>query len=178
MIRSTVARLIIRNTALVSTGVLAGAFTYARIAVSPTFRAVPMDVHLTFRVALMAMNAPFMQALMGLGAVTSIAFAFASDGRARIVAALAGLSALTSLLVTRFGNVPINERIKTWHIGSLPANYEAQLNRWETFHDIRTVAAVLAFILLLTAVELANRGARAGVAALSSERNVLENATN
>ncbi|MFJ9371171.1 hypothetical protein ACIRRA_43150, partial [Nocardia sp. NPDC101769] len=60
---------------------------------------------------------------------------------------------------------------------SMAANYEAQLNRWETFHDIRTVAAVLAFILL-TAVEMANRETRAGVAALSSERNVLENATN
>ncbi|MFJ9364875.1 anthrone oxygenase family protein [Nocardia sp. NPDC101769] len=158
MSRSTVTTVLVRNTALVSTGILAGAFTYARVAVSPTFRAVPMDVHLTFRVALMAMNAPFMQALMGLGAVTSLVFAYTGRGRARIVAAIAGGAALTSLLVTRFGNVPINERIKTWHIGSLPANYEDQLNRWETFHDIRTAAAVLAFILLLTAVEMAKSG--------------------
>lgn len=160
MSRSTITALIVRNTALVSTGILAGAFAYARAAVSPTFRAVPMDVHLTFRVALMAMNAPFMQALMGLGVVTSLAFAFTARGRARIVAAIAAASALTSLLVTRFGNVPINQRMKTWHPDSLPANYENQLDRWDTFHDIRTAAAVLAFLLLVTAVELARNAAR------------------
>jgi uncharacterized membrane protein len=152
MTRSETISRMVRGVALFATGILAGAFFYARVAVSPTFRAVPMDVHLKFRVALMAMNAPFMQSLMGLAALTSLAVAVLSAGSTRMFAASASASALVSLLVTRFGNVPINEQMKRWRLDALPPDTTQLLDRWDVFHDIRTAAALLSFALLLVAL--------------------------
>ena len=107
--------------ALLSTGLLAGTFYYATSNVLPTFSEVPTDIHLAFRTALMKHNALNMQLLMASGIVTSawLAWRF-RDTPAFYIALLGSLLALTSLLVTRFGNVPINMQIKTWNITSHP----------------------------------------------------------
>ncbi|MBF4998444.1 DUF1772 domain-containing protein [Nocardia sp. BSTN01] len=55
-------------------------------------------------------------------------------------------------LVTRFGNVPINQQIKRWAVGTPPADYADILRRWELFHFTRTGCAVMAFILVIVAV--------------------------
>lgn len=146
------------GSALLSTGLLAGAFSYALVSVVPTFDAVPLDVHLQYRTALMRMNGIFMQALMAVSLLTSFWLAVTMRARARWYAAGAGLLALTSLLVTRFGNVPINGKIKTWSAASLPPDHAELLRRWEVFHDIRTATAVAAFLLLVVLVNAARPG--------------------
>ncbi|WP_433789645.1 anthrone oxygenase family protein [Actinoplanes sp. CA-252034] len=146
--------------ALLCAGLLAGAFGYARVCVVPTFNAVPIDVHLTYRIALMDMNGIFMQAVMGLTIVSSAVWAVVLRGRARWGAAGAGLLALTALLVTRFGNVPINGEIRTWAATGLPADYADRLARWEAWHDVRTVAALAAFVVLLVVTQGLTTGAR------------------
>ena len=151
--------------ALLCSGLLAGAFFYARVCVVPTFGAVPVDVHLVYRVALMDMNGIFMQGVMGLTIVTSAVYAASSRGRARWGAAGAALLALISLLVTRFGNVPINGEIRTWPVTGPPAGYTGRLARWETFHDVRTVAAIAAFVLLLVVTQWVGASIRGRAAA-------------
>jgi hypothetical protein len=59
--------------------------------------------------------------------------------------------ALTSLAVTRFGNVPINRQMQTWSATAPPSNYLEQLHRWTVFHGIRTGTAALSFLLALSA---------------------------
>jgi len=153
--RRGIAGRIAQALALLSTGLLAGAFAYALATVTPTFEAVPMEVHLTFRTALMRMNSPFMQALMAVSLLSSFWLATTRRGVARWCAAGAGVLALTSLLVTRLGNVPINGKIRTWSATSLPPEHADLLQRWEVYHDIRTATAVGAFLLLLFVVDRA-----------------------
>ncbi|MFI1347372.1 anthrone oxygenase family protein [Streptomyces lydicus] len=66
-----------------------------------------------------------------------------------MLAGAAALLALASFLITRFGNVPINGRIKQWARTAAPADHAETLRRWELFNDLRTLAAFAAFVLLI-----------------------------
>jgi uncharacterized membrane protein len=144
--------------ALLSTGLLAGAMGYGAVNVVQTFKAVPLDVRLTFHTALMRMNGPVVQTVMGLALVSSLVLAVLLRGRPRLLAGGAGALVAVSFLVTRFGNVPINGKIKTWDVASLPADHAELLQRWELFNVVRTVAALAAFILMLVIADRAGTG--------------------
>jgi len=147
--------------ALLSNGMLAGAFGYALVCIVPTFEAVPLAVHLAYRTALMDMNGIFMQGLMGLSILASAGLALAlTDRGTRLAAGAAALLTLTSFLVTRLGNVPINGEIRSWSATNPPADWAERLQRWQVFHDVRTAAAIGAFIVLLVATENAGRRRR------------------
>jgi uncharacterized membrane protein len=47
------------------------------------------------------------------------------------------------------GPVPINNRIKLWTPANLPANWQSQERRWDLYHWVRTVALIVAFVLLV-----------------------------
>ncbi|SCG39659.1 DUF1772 domain-containing protein [Micromonospora halophytica] len=141
-----------RGLALLFTGLLAGAFGYGAVNVVQTFKAVPLDVRLAFHTALMRMNGPVIQSTMALAFLSSLVLAVLMHGFARRVAATASVLVATSFLVTRLGNVPINGRIKVWAVTGAPPDHAAILRRWELFNDVRTVAALVAFLLLLTLV--------------------------
>ncbi|MBS1689802.1 MAG: DUF1772 domain-containing protein, partial [Bacteroidetes bacterium] len=134
--------------ALLATGLLSGAFMYGFLNVVPTFYEVPLNVHLIYRVQLMRHNGITMQTLMGLSFITPIWYAVLCKGSraAKSFAILAACMALATFLITRFGNVPINQVIKTWLPSNHPANWEAVLQRWDTFNFIRTLTAVACFI--------------------------------
>ncbi|MEV4493460.1 anthrone oxygenase family protein [Micromonospora coxensis] len=142
----------VRGLALLFTGLLAGAFGYGAVNVVQTFKAVPLDVRLTFHTALMRMNGPVIQSTMALAFLSSLVLAVLARGAARRVAASASVLVAVSFLVTRLGNVPINGRIKVWAVSGAPPDHAAILRRWELFNDIRTVAALVAFLLLLALV--------------------------
>jgi uncharacterized membrane protein len=148
-----------RAAALLTTGLLAGAFLYGWAIVIPTFAAVPLDIHLVFRTELMKSNAPLMQTLMGSALATSVWYALAIRDKARWAAAGAAVLALISLVVTRFGNVPINLEIKEWARGPLDPGYQDRLRAWEALNDARVAAAVGALVLLVVAVDLSRSGA-------------------
>jgi uncharacterized membrane protein len=140
--------------ALLGTGLLAGALFYGWANVTPTFAAVPLDVHLTFRVELMNRNAVVVQALMAVAFGAALWLTIAAGGRVRVCAA--GATALTAatFLVTRFGNVPYNEEMRRWLAGSLAPDYQEQLQVWGVFNDIRVATAAAAFALLIAAVTI------------------------
>ncbi|MEV4713085.1 DUF1772 domain-containing protein [Micromonospora sp. NPDC049374] len=139
----------VRALAVFSTGLLAGALGYGAVNVVQTFQAVPLDVRLTFHTALMRMNGPVVQTTMGVALVSSLVLALLVRRRLRIPAGAAVAGILTSFLVTRFGNVPINAQIKVWAAGSIPADHATLLARWEMFNVVRTVAAIAAFVLVV-----------------------------
>jgi uncharacterized membrane protein len=139
--------------ALLSTGLLAGAFAYGFFTVVPTFYEVPLEVHLTYRDALMRHNGIYMQIAMAVSILAPLWWAFVMDGpkSSRGLAISASLLAAISFVVTRFGNVPINRMIKTWSAGGPPADYERLLSRWLIFNDLRTATAVIGFACVIVA---------------------------
>jgi uncharacterized membrane protein len=141
---------LVTGLALLSTGLLAGAFGYGAVNVQTTFNAVPLDVRLTFHSALMKMNGPVMQTTMALAALSSLTLTVLTRGRPRYLTGAAGVLAVVSFLITRFGNVPINGQIKVWAVSTPPADYASILQRWEVFNVARTLTAVAAFVLIIT----------------------------
>jgi len=137
---------------LLSSGLLAGAFFYAFINVVPTFKDVSQNVHLIFRTALMRHNGITMPVLMVLSIFTSLLFALTvnqGEKNIRVIAFLSGFFALASFLTTRFGNVPINQIIKTWIPEAPPKEWKLMIRRWDFFHYIRTITAFASFVSLL-----------------------------
>ncbi|WP_084735746.1 DUF1772 domain-containing protein [Actinophytocola xinjiangensis] len=137
--------------ALLSTGLLAGAFGYGAVNIATTFHAVPLDVRLTFHSALMRMNGPVMQTTMATAALSTVALAVLTRGRRRWLVGAAGALAIASFLVTRLGNVPINGRIKVWAVEGPPADHAEILSRWDAFNITRTLTALAAFALVIGA---------------------------
>lgn len=141
---------------MLATGLLAGAFFYALLNILPTFYEVPVNVHLVFRTQLMTHNGITMQALMALSIITPFWYARLCKHfkRTRNLAYLSSVLALGSLLVTRFGNVPINQVIKTWvHMPVPPENWKAILHQWDIYHAIRTICAFLCSVLFISTTQ-------------------------
>jgi hypothetical protein len=61
---------------LISTGFLAGVFTYALFAIIPAWNEVAREVHFTYRVALMRHNAIVMQSIMAVGITAPLGWAW------------------------------------------------------------------------------------------------------
>lgn len=122
---------LIQGLALLSTGLLAGAFGCGAVKLVPSFDEVPLDMRLSFHSELMRMDGITMQAAMAVSALSSLALATLTRGRARLLAGTAGLLALASFLTTRLGKVPVNGRIKEWALTSAPADHAEILRRWE-----------------------------------------------
>ncbi len=139
--------------ALLSTGLLTRAFAYGFFTVVPTFYEVPLEVHLIYRTALMRHNGIYMQIAMAASILAPLWWAFAMSGpmSSRWLAISASLLAAISFVVTRFGNVPINQMIKTWSAAAPPPDFERLLGRWLVFNDIRTAAAAVGFACIVIA---------------------------
>ena len=60
-------------------------------------------------------------------------------------------------LITAFGNVPINNQIKTWSISSPPSAWIDLSAEWWRFQSARTVAAICGLSLLIIAVVHSSR---------------------
>src|SRR5271163_721623 len=138
---------------LMSTGILAGVFAYALFAIIPAWNEVPRAVHFTYRVALMPHNAVVMQSIMLIGIVAPLwwAWTIRAMPAARACAVAASIMNVTAVLVTRFGNVPINQLIRKWLTEPRPANYLEALHRWTVFNNVRSAAAMFGFVLILIA---------------------------
>ncbi|WP_406266491.1 DUF1772 domain-containing protein [Nocardia sp. NBC_00881] len=149
-----------RTFALLFSGLLAGAFGYGAVNVLYAFRRVPLDVRFTFHTALMSVNGLVMQALMGLTIFSTLVLALRSTARYRWFAGGAAVLAVAALVITRLGNVPINQHIKVWAVSGPPADYATILARWEAFHFARTACAVGAFLLVVMLTLLPTKEAR------------------
>ncbi|WP_157254145.1 anthrone oxygenase family protein [Nonomuraea typhae] len=150
----------IHGAALLATGLLAGAFGYGAANVIPTFGAVALDVRLTFHTTMMTMNEPVMQSAMALAILSTFGLAIAARGPARRLALGAGALALTSLLITVFGNIPLHAYFRKWAAGPVPDGYAEIFQRWELFHTLRTFTALIAFVLIVAVAVVARPSAR------------------
>jgi hypothetical protein len=110
-------------------------------------------VHFTYRVALMRHNAVVMQSMMVVGILAPLWWAWTIRAMpvARTCAVAAAMMNVTAVLVTRFGNVPINQLVRKWLTAPPPANYLEALHRWTVFNNVRSAAVVFGFVLILVA---------------------------
>jgi hypothetical protein len=147
---------ILQGLSLLLTGLLAGVFYYGTFTVIPAFYQVPLTVHLQYRVELMNHNAVYVQLLTAFSIIAPVAYAIAvrQNVQLRNLALSAAIAALISILVTRFGNVPINRMIRVWELGTAPANWREILNGWNRFNYIRTFFAMASFILMIIASQV------------------------
>jgi hypothetical protein len=65
---------------LISTGFLAGVFTYAFFAIIPAWNEVAREVHFAYRVALIRHNAIVMQSIMAVGIIAPVWWAWTIRG--------------------------------------------------------------------------------------------------
>lgn len=148
--------LAVRRLTLLCTGLLAGALCYGAANLVPAFGAVPLELRLDFHTELMRMNGITVQGAMALSAVGSFVLTLPAFGpdrlRERILAGTAGLLTVATFLITRFGNVPINARIKEWAATVPPDGHAEVLRRWELFNLGRTGTAVAALAVLICAL--------------------------
>jgi hypothetical protein len=65
-----------------------------------------------------------------------------------IVLLIASLFFISCILISRFGNQPINKIILTWTTDSLPANLSEIREKWWSFHIMRTISELIALFLV------------------------------
>ncbi|NUS72114.1 MAG: DUF1772 domain-containing protein [Corynebacteriales bacterium] len=152
--KNPVAHQLLAGLALLSTGLLAGTFVYGAVNLVAAFNDVPLQTRLTFHTSLMRMNGIVVQTFMGTAIISAILLCIFSRGADRYLALAASVLASAALLITRFGNVPINRKIREWSTGAIPSNHATILERWEMFNNMRTAAGVLAFICVIAIVLL------------------------
>ena len=141
---------------LALSGLIAVTFFYGTFCVLPAFYEVSSTIHLGFRTTLMQHN----KFLVMLLVVLAIGFNFVyyinirKTGKAGAACLLALMCTLVSLIITRFGSVPINIVMKTWEASSPPADWLTVLKKWDLYNAIRTATSITGFILLLLTNEI------------------------
>ncbi len=137
---------------LALSGLIAGTFFYGTFCVLPAFYEVPSTIHLGFRTTLMQHNKFLVVSAIGFNFVYYINIR--KTGKAATACLLALACTLASLIITRFGSVPINIVMKTWEAASPPADWLTILKKWDLYNAIRTATSIAAFILLLLTNEI------------------------
>ena len=134
-------------------GLLAGALFIIDYGVRGPITVLAEGPHIQVRQALIeklrvVVPAIFLPAIL-LGAATTVldgfgpGFAFRGAGLLVVV---------TSFALTLRGTAPINHAIRSWEPSAPPANWQALVSRWERLDRARTLAAITAFALFLTAM--------------------------
>lgn len=75
---------------------------------------------------------------------------------------VAGACMVAVALITAFGNIPINNQIRTWSISSPPAAWVDLSAEWWRFQSARAAAAICGLSLLILAAVLPTRHQRGG----------------
>jgi predicted membrane channel-forming protein YqfA (hemolysin III family) len=52
------------------------------------------------------------------------------------------------MVISRFGNQPINDSTMTWNPASIPGNWTILRDKWWSFHIMRTIFELMALILI------------------------------
>ena len=93
--------------------------------------------------------------VLGLAAfalVVALAIEMRRDRRTLILLIVAALFLAAAGLVTRFANQPINELVMGWSATTLPADWTAIRDRWQSWHLVRVICSIAALATLSAAL--------------------------
>lgn len=91
-----------------------------------------------------------MVSMVIIATVITIISAFQQKKNRPVFIALlfAALSFIGCILISRFGNKPIDDVIMTWKPESLPADWTTLRDNWRQFHIMRTMTELIALVLI------------------------------
>jgi hypothetical protein len=66
-----------------------------------------------------------------------------------IALVIAALFFISCIVISRFGNQPINNLVMTWTANSFPDNWDEVRDNWWSFHIMRTLAELIALCIVV-----------------------------
>ncbi|WP_411139476.1 anthrone oxygenase family protein [Streptomyces sp. x-80] len=131
----------------VTSGLVAGVLFAVALSVLPALRAMPPDRYLHAHQLLGRNWDPTMPVIVLGSFAADAALAASAGGRGRPEFAAAAVLLLLVSVVSHFGNVPINRRVKETDPDAVPADWHDPRPLWRRWHLVRTVLAVAAAAL-------------------------------
>jgi uncharacterized membrane protein len=133
-----------------SAGLLAGEEFIIRFGVRGPLAALDPAPHIRLRQSLIRTLRVLVPALLAVTLLSAIATAVVTGLAPGWTFRAAGLAALVLfIMVTLAGTVPINQAVLVWNPQAPPPDWQAAIRRWERLDDVRTAAAVAAFVCFL-----------------------------
>lgn len=88
--------------------------------------------------------------LVIIATVVSITSAYIQRQHKAVFIALisATVFLVSCIFISRFGNLPIQKEMLTWNANSYPENWAILRDKWWSFHIIRTIAELIALVLV------------------------------
>jgi hypothetical protein len=139
---------------IVCSALVAGMFHGPWAALSRSMKTFTPEVFLAIVDRMNRNMAPLMTVLMPATLLSIIPVLFLSyrdERRVFYLNAIALALFLIALLVTVLVEVPIVEKIVTWKVSRLPANWQQLRDRWGRFHLMRVITGLASLVLLLIA---------------------------
>lgn len=107
--------------------------------------------------AIRALNVT-MPVLGAIGALLTVVSAVLARGRLALVLLTAAVVCLlVAGLVTRFRNQPINAKVRTWSVQTMPNDWSTLRDDWWRWHITRTFAGIMGLSLVILGM-LVERG--------------------
>lgn len=137
--------------ALVALGLMCGSELNVAAVAHPLLNRQPLQVHVPMRSSLAKLLGRAMPFWMGgstlLSLLLLLPFEHLSKTDWRFAAAASALEVF-AVVLSVVAAVPINNRIATWTVTSLPENWRAMERRWDVYHSVRTGALIAGFVFL------------------------------
>ena len=143
---------------LASSGIFAGGLVMVAGAIVPTFRALPATAYVQLHQTLSRYVDRFMPATALLTIVVGLALTWLHTGTVRALLAAGVLLNVAVAIISQFGNVPLNRKVRSWNPEAPPAGTSDLVKRWRLLHLLRTLAGVLALALFAVAAVLHDAG--------------------
>jgi hypothetical protein len=138
--------------AIVVLGLMCGSELNVAAFGHPLLNRQPLEVHIPVRASLARLLGRVMPFWMAGATLLNLLLLLPFEDLSRTAWRLAAISAVIQVAAVVFslvGLVPINNRIAKWTATTLPANWQAQERRWDSYHWFRTVGLVAGFFILI-----------------------------
>jgi uncharacterized membrane protein len=140
---------------LFCTGVTAGVLFAVALSVVPAFLALPPDRYVQAHKLIGRYFDRVMPPTVAGATVIGVVLALSTaDTLVRGLFALGAVLLLGVSVVSQFGNVPINRRVKALPAGTVPEDWADPRRRWQVWHGLRTAFALIALLVNGSAVVL------------------------
>jgi uncharacterized membrane protein len=144
--------MVLQVIALLVLGLMCGSELNVAAFGHPTLNRQPLETHILVRSSFAVLFGRVMPFWMATSVVLNLLLLLPIEHLNPSAWHLALIASVIQVLVVPLslvGPVPINNRIAKWTLKSLPGDWQAQEQRWDFYHWIRTVALVVAFALVI-----------------------------
>lgn len=143
--------MVIHIIAVLVLGLMCGSELSIAVFAHPVLNRQPIEAHIPVRAALAALLGRVMPFWFAVSTLLNLVILFPLGrltGSAWNLALIAFCIQVAAVVFSLVFPVPINNRIRVWTVGALPADWKQDEQRWDAYHSWRTVAIIAAFVLL------------------------------